>query len=151
MYSRLISPSFASAHDILTASANDIFDIYRSLLPTHFVAQLRDVPTLAMQLYNDSLHLSARISALRDKYHFWETAEDVSRRLIAAGEHAFEAQLVIQRDALMGILDEAGGFGHTGIEGSFRRCERAIRQVKHSIESLARVLKVRCHDCCYPG
>ena len=139
---RLISLSFTSSDTALTAAASDIFDIYRALLPTHFATQLQGVPTLAMQLYNDSLHLSARILSLHTQYPHWTAAEDLSRRMTAVGEHTFEEQLVAQRDALMGILDEADGFVDTGSEVEFKRCERAVKQVQYNLESLARVLKV---------
>ena len=144
--SRLLSPSFASADTTITASATDIFDIYRSLLPVYFEVQLRDVPTIAMQLYNDTLHLSARVMVLHETYPCWDAADDVSKRLLAAGEHAFEEQLVAQRDALMGILDEADGFRDTGLEGRFKKCEKAVNQVQYHLEGLARVLKVCIED-----
>ena len=79
---------------------------------------------------------------MQEKYQDWTAAADVSNRLLAAGEHAFEEQLAVQRDALMAALDEAGRFADTGIEGSFRRCEKAVKQVQHNFEIIARVLKV---------
>lgn len=70
---------------------------------------------------------------------------------MVAGERVFEEQLLAQRDALMGVLDEAGGFLETGIEGSFTRCERAIKQVQRDLEGLAKILKVSSSYPCQAG
>lgn len=120
-----------------------MFDIHRSLLPAHFAPQLRDVPTLSMQLHNDALHLAGRIEDLQRQYVFWVGADDIKRRLLALADHAFETQLAAQRDALMESIDEAEGFVVTTDIG-LKRAERAIGSVVHNIESLGRVLKVRC-------
>ena len=108
--------------------------------------QLRDVPAVAMQLYNDSVHLSSCVMKLRETFQWWDAAEDISKRLKAVGELVFEEQLAAQREALMGVLDDAGGFSETADEGSFKRCERAVRQVQHNLETLARTLQVNSAD-----
>ncbi|KAK4683475.1 hypothetical protein P7C73_g6781, partial [Tremellales sp. Uapishka_1] len=126
------SPSFHSTPSILHASAVDIFDIYRSLLPVLFASQIRDVPTISMQLYNDSQYLASKLDA---------DLEGVATRLIANGDHYFEAQLDIQRESLEGILGEANGFEGVGEDVVFRRCEKVVKGLLHSLESLARVLK----------
>jgi centromere/kinetochore protein ZW10 len=136
--------SFASAEDVIVASATDVFDIFRALMPTVYAAQLRDVPTLAMQLSNDFVHLAEKVESL-SKVHEWDAA-DTAQRLRGAGEQAFERQLEVQRDALEAILDEAGGFAGTGNEQGFRTCERAVQQVEHNLQSLARVFKVSQSD-----
>ncbi|RSH89597.1 hypothetical protein EHS25_002148 [Saitozyma podzolica] len=131
--------SFANAEDVIVASATDVFDIFRALMPTVYAAQLRDVPTLAMQLSNDFVHLAEKVESL-SKVHEWDAA-DTAQRLRGAGEETFERQLEVQRDALEAILDEAGGFAGTGNDHGFKPCERAVQQVEHNLQSLARVFK----------
>jgi hypothetical protein len=136
--------SFANAEDVIVASATDVFDIFRALMPTVYAAQLRDVPTLAMQLSNDFVHLAEKVESL-SKVHEWDAA-DTAQRLRGAGEETFERQLEVQRDALEAILDEAGGFAGTGNDHGFKPCERAVQQVEHNLQSLARVFKVSQSD-----
>lgn len=113
-------------------------------MPTVYATQLRDVPTLAMQLSNDFVHLTEKVEAL-SKVHEWDSA-DTAHRLRGAGEQTFERQLEVQRETLEAILDEAGGFAGTGTEQGSRTCERAVQQVEHNLQSLARVFKVSQSD-----
>lgn len=95
-----------------------------------------------MQSYNDSLHLSSSVLKLHEEYPNWTTAEDVSRRLKASGEHAFETQVGAQKDGLMEVLNDTLEFVQVGEERNYGRCERCIRKVVDNLESLERVLRV---------
>lgn len=137
------SPSFVGASPTMDAAATDVFGIYRALLPVHLAPQLRGVPTLAMQLYNDCLHLSDRVTLLSSVHPGWRDGDSISRRLAGLGEHVFEVQLQLQRDEILEVLDGANGFVEMGEERAFRRCEKVVNEVRHNIERLARMLKVR--------
>ncbi|ORY30834.1 hypothetical protein BCR39DRAFT_528539 [Naematelia encephala] len=138
----LRSPSFQNVNAVLYKAATDVFDLYRSLIPAVFANQLRDVPTISMQSYNDCLHLNDAVLELAKRYPAWPQADDVARRLLAAGEHAFEMQLVAQRDGLLELLDETAGFVEMSDERRYRICEKSIEQVAHNLESLAKVFKL---------
>ena len=137
----LSSPSFVAAGDILLAAARDVFDIYRSLLPTHFAIQIRDVPTLAMQMYNDARHLSQEVIGISRRYPRWLSSEDdLALRLNALADHAFESQLMVQKESLMESLTDVR-FDEVGREAGLKNAERALSGVVHNIDSLSRVLK----------
>ena len=139
---RLPSPSFALAPEILYTSASDVFDLHRSLLPSHFAPQIRDVPTLSMQLHNDTLHLIDRVIELQTAYAEWSGARDTIDRLTALADHTFETQLASQRDGLMEALNEAEGFTTISTDAGHLKAERAVGSVVHSIDTLSRVLRV---------
>jgi hypothetical protein len=95
-----------------------------------------------MQLHNDAQHLANAVSELAKSYPSWTAAEGIVARLNALAEHAFEAQLIGQRESMMEALDEAGDFKDIGSDNGFRLCERAMSGLVHNIDSLSRVLKV---------
>ena len=83
------------AQETLRKSARDVFDLYRALMPLAFGRQLRDVPSIAMQLYNDCHHLADVTSALKIDFALWSgEADDLETRLRVFGQRSFEAQLV---------------------------------------------------------
>ncbi|WWD22883.1 hypothetical protein CI109_107378 [Kwoniella shandongensis] len=131
------SPSFSttSITPILQQALSEIFTLYRAILPTHFSKQLEDVPSLAMQAYNDTLHLASEIAT------YSTDMEDDCQRLKALGENIFETQLEYQRRGIMEVLDELSRLEGTGDEKTFRQCERGIQGLVHNLESLSRVIK----------
>lgn len=139
---RLPSPSFAVSSEILLSAATDVFDLHRSLLPSHFAPQLRDVPTLSMQLHNDAHHHADRVAELANVYPAWADSELVAARLRALADHAFETQLAGQREGIMEVIDEADGFASVGTDQGMRKAERAVAGVVHNVDTVARVLKV---------
>lgn len=138
----LPSPSFAFASEILFTSASDVFDLHRSLLPSHYALQIKDVPTLSMQVHNDALHLVDRVAELQSTHAAWSGARDIIERLRALADHAFESQLASQRDGLMEAINEAEGFTTISTDAGLQKAERAISSVVHSIDTLSRVLRV---------
>ena len=139
---RLPSPSFAFASDVLLAAATDVFDLYRSLLPSHFVNQVRNVPTLSMQVYNDAAYLSSRVEELKVQYPTWTAANDISARLNSLAEHIFETQLSIQRSSLFDILNDAEHFRSLGTQPGQQKTERTINALVGNIETLSSAFKV---------
>ncbi|WVQ94095.1 hypothetical protein IAU59_001173 [Kwoniella sp. CBS 9459] len=135
-----LSPSFTSSalDPILLEAIKDALTLYRALLPAFFSKQLYDVPSLAMQAYNDCIHLSSLVSRLPIPQP--ATSEE-SAKLQALAEHMFENQLEIQRDTLMEGLQELDELRATSDDKVFHRDERAVRGLVHNIESLARVIK----------
>ena len=141
MYFSLPSPSFVVAGSVLLAAARDIFDIYRSILPTHYATQIRDVPTLAMQMYNDARHLSQEVTRMGERYPGMLSSEnDLALRLSALADHTFETQLIVQKESLMETLADVR-FDEVGREAGLKNAERALNGIVHNIESLSRVLK----------
>jgi centromere/kinetochore protein ZW10 len=153
-----VSPEDLAASQVaLRNSARDVFDLYRALMPLTFGRQLRDVPSIAMQLYNDCNHLADEVSALKTEFELWtETSEDLEHRLRVFGQRNFEAQMAsdsiqsqadveqsLHKESILESLQEADGFVDTVTEASFRKCERAVRQATHKLESLNRVWRVR--------
>lgn len=92
-----------------------------------------------MQVYNDSLLLSQRLAILASTYAF--DAEDIIRRLRENGEAIFEHQIELQRDGLVGKLDDVELEG-LGNEVVFNRSVERLKEVERDLDSLARVLKV---------
>ncbi|OCF34945.1 hypothetical protein I317_06287 [Kwoniella heveanensis CBS 569] len=134
------SPSFASSSldPILVEAVKDVFTLYRALLPAHFSKKLYDVPSLAMQAYNDCLHLSSLLSKLPISR---SAVSDESAKLLALADHLFESQLEVQRNTLMEGLEQLDELRGTSDEKVFHNSERAVRGLVHNIESLARVIK----------
>ena len=142
--SSLNAASFAEGRPILVAAAVDVFDLYRALLPNIFSSQLRDVPALAMQTYNDCLHLA---KATEDFFgdvveSGYADSQDLATRLRGLGKWIYETSLSHQRDLLKTTLDEAGGFLNTAQEPTFKRCERAVKEVVRNVENIAKMLRV---------
>ena len=137
----LASPSFSSAEGILLTSTTDIFDLYRSILPTHYSTQVRDVPTIAMQVYNDARHLATRVASLQTSFPLWMDAQKTSEKMSAFSDHIYESQLIHQRETMMESLDEVK-FGEVGKDSGMKHAERVLDGLVHSVESLSRILKV---------
>ncbi|WVF66483.1 hypothetical protein IAT40_001223 [Kwoniella sp. CBS 6097] len=134
------SPSFTSTtlDPILLEAVKDVFTLYRALLPAHYSKQLYDVPSLAMQAYNDSLHLASLMSGLSIPQ---ASISEESAKLLALADHLFESQLEVQRGTLIEGLDELDDLRGTSDEKVFHRSEKALRGLVHNVESLARVIK----------
>ena len=137
------APAFSVAPGLLQTTTTEIFDLYRSLIRSHFDAQLQSVPTLSMQVYNDSIHLSDRLKDLSLQYDTWQSS-DVSRRLREFGEGCFERELERQRDSLINTLDSLEW--HRGVEG-FKRGASIPGRVRGDLEDLSRMFQVSCHCC----
>lgn len=137
------APSFALAPGLLETTTTEIFDLYRSLIRSHFDAQLQSVPTLSMQVYNDSIHLSDRLSDLSKKYTSWQS-NDVCRRLREFGEGCFERELERQRDSLVTTLDTLEW--NRGVEG-FKRGASVPGRVRGDLEDLSRMFQVSRSLC----
>jgi hypothetical protein len=132
------APSFALAPALLYTTTTEIFDLYRSLIRSHFAEQLQSVPTLSMQVYNDSIHLSDRVTKLAETYQAWSSSE-VQRKLREFGEGCFERELTRQRDSLVGTLDTIEW--NRGVEG-FKRGARIPGQIRSDLEDLSRMFHV---------
>jgi hypothetical protein len=134
------APSFslAPAPGLLQTTTTEIFDLYRSLIRSHFDAQLQTVPTLSMQVYNDSIHLSDRLNELSRQYESWQSS-DVCRRLREFGEGSFERELERQRDSLISTLDTLEW--DRGVEG-FKRGASVPGRVRGDLEDLSRMFQV---------
>lgn len=141
IYHRLPA-SFAEAHSIVSASLQDTFEVYRALMPVLYANQIRDVPSIAMQMANDHAHLAKAIQTSDAVSATGWDGQEQAKKLRAAGDAIFELQLQVQRSALMDILDGAQAFRAAGTDAGFERIRQAINGVLHNIESLARVLKV---------
>ena len=137
--SRPPAPSFSSAPTILQNSATEIFDLYRALLTSHYAAQLQSVPTLSMQVYNDTIHLSDRIRSISTTIHEKWSSADTQRRLRESGEASFERELGRQRNSLITTLDDLE-WGR-GIEG-LKRSQGIPKQIRGDLEDLSRMFQV---------
>ncbi|WVW81452.1 hypothetical protein I302_103446 [Kwoniella bestiolae CBS 10118] len=134
----LPSPSFTSStlQPILLESIKEVFISYRALLPTHFANQLRDVPNLAMQVFNDCIYLSDLTSQLAVA-----ELEGEKERLLDLSEHVFESLIGFQRDSMMESLDEMDGLQGTHEDRVFKRDERTLKGLVGGLESLDRVIR----------
>jgi hypothetical protein len=130
--------SFALAPALLYTTTTEVFDIYRSLIRSHFAEQLQSVPTLSMQVYNDSIHLSDRIGTLGGQYDSWSSYE-VQKKLREFGEGCFERELNRQKESLVSTLDTIEW--NRGVEG-FKRGAKIPGQVKSDLEDLSRMFHV---------
>ncbi|WVQ85149.1 hypothetical protein IAT38_007314 [Cryptococcus sp. DSM 104549] len=139
------SPSFDSrlTVPVLLHTVTEIFDLYRAILPAHFSKQLEDVPALAMQAYNDANYLASALSTLTIPEASASDIDlaDESTRLSALGEHIYEALLETQKAGIDGTLDDLRGLEGTGEDKTFKKCEKSLQGVVHSLESLAKILK----------
>lgn len=151
-----------AAEDDVEALANSvfkIFELHRALMPVVHGEVLRDVPSLAMQFFNDCEYLARELTRLlSDKGETISTAwfsrdveaakkwkskelpkleqEAISTR--ALGQRWFEAQLTSQTKILLDTLMEADGFARTFDDHRFARCERCTKQVVHTLQQLSK-------------
>ncbi|KAH9815574.1 Centromere/kinetochore Zw10-domain-containing protein [Melampsora americana] len=132
----VLSPS----SPLLIRSALDVFDLFRILMPLHHSSLLNSVPSLSAQFANDCEWLSKEIVALAGD-SAKEEADKVSMSLKALSHKTRSSHLLAQRNIIMEYLDDANGFTHTSDEEIFSQCERACKQVIHTLEQLSHVWK----------
>ncbi|WVN86029.1 uncharacterized protein L203_101187 [Cryptococcus depauperatus CBS 7841] len=130
---------------ILAQTIADIFALYRALLPIYYAQQLRDVPSLAMQAYNDAIYLSSAVHDvsvpnLRSVSLPFKIKNE-EECLSALASHHFEQFLSNQIQSLeedlsnLQILLEK-----LGDDVVWKKSEKVIGGIVHKLESLARVL-----------
>uniref|UniRef100_V5EXI8 Retrograde transport protein Dsl1 C-terminal domain-containing protein n=1 Tax=Kalmanozyma brasiliensis (strain GHG001) TaxID=1365824 RepID=V5EXI8_KALBG len=145
--------------EALAGTIFKIFEMHRALMPVAHGEALRDVPSLAMQFFNDCEYLARELSRLvADKgdriatawtsYEAegakrWSTKELAKLEQEAAstrglGQRWFEAQMTAQSKILLDTLMEADGFARTFDDQRFARCERCIKQVVQTLQQLAK-------------
>ncbi|KAJ9476046.1 Protein kinase subdomain-containing protein [Pseudozyma hubeiensis] len=145
--------------EALAGSVFKIFELHRALMPVAHGEVLRDVPSLAMQFFNDCQHLARELTRLvGDKGDDIATAwmaldaeaakrwkakelaklerEAVSTRSL--GQRWFEAQMTAQTKILLDTLMEADGFARTFDDHRYARCERCIKQVVQMLQQLGK-------------
>ncbi|KAJ1026273.1 hypothetical protein NDA16_002360 [Ustilago loliicola] len=134
-----------------------IFELHRALMPVAHGEVLRDVPSLAMQFFNDCEYLARELTRLvsdkgdsilsawlahdADAARRWKTKEVPKLEQEAAltralGQRWFEAQMTAQSKILLDTLMEADGFARTFDDNRFARCERCIKQVVQTLQQL---------------
>ncbi|SPO29853.1 uncharacterized protein UTRI_06125_B [Ustilago trichophora] len=153
------SGSSADDAEALAGAVFKIFELHRALMPVAHGEALRDVPSLAMQFFNDCEYLARELTRLiADKgaeistawishdaegAKQWKTKELPKLEQEAAqtrglGQRWFEAQMAAQTKILLDTLMEADGFARTFDEHRFARCERCIKQVVQTLQQLAK-------------
>ena len=98
--------------DVVLGSVNEMFELHRALMPVAHGQVLREVPSLAMQFFNDCEYLSRELEAIvKDrtqalyKAYGSSTGADASKQVLnklqqqaeltkALGQRSFEAQMV---------------------------------------------------------
>lgn len=145
--------------EALAGTVFKIFELHRALMPVAHGEVLRDVPSLAMQFFNDCEYLARELSRLvADKggdiatawiAHDMEAAKRwKSKELVkleqeatmtrSLGQRWFEAQMTAQTKILLDTLMEADGFARTFDDHRFARCERCIKQVVQTLQQLSK-------------
>ncbi|SPO29176.1 uncharacterized protein UTRI_06125 [Ustilago trichophora] len=153
------SGSCADDAEALAGAIFKIFELHRALMPVAHGEALRDVPSLAMQFFNDCEYLARELARLvADKGEEistawishdaegakrWKTKELPKLEQEAAqtrglGQRWFEAQMTAQTKILLDTLMEADGFARTFDEHRFARCERCVKQVVQTLQQLAK-------------
>ncbi|WWC67147.1 uncharacterized protein I206_101054 [Kwoniella pini CBS 10737] len=137
------SPSFATSilEPILFEGIKEVFILYRAFLPTHFSKQLNDVPSIAMQAFNDSIYLSSLVHQLQIPFAGQGFLEEEANRLIDLSEHIFENHLSIQRDYILEQLNEMDEMQNTNDDKVYKKDEKVIKEICHNLESLDRLIK----------
>ncbi|SNX87452.1 uncharacterized protein MEPE_06162 [Melanopsichium pennsylvanicum] len=157
--------SDASIDDVeaLSGTVFKIFELHRALMPVAHGEALRDVPSLAMQFFNDCEYLARELNRLitcqggtitttwlssgdADGAKRWESKELPKLEEEAAltrdlGQRWFEAQMTAQTKILLDTLMEADGFARTFDDQRFARCEKCIKQVVSTLQQLAKAWK----------
>lgn len=111
-------------------------------MPVQHSQLLETVPSLGMQFANDCEWLAKRVRSLRKG----ERPEQTGKRLEKLAKVTRERQVDIQKAALAECLADAEGFRDTGDAARFAACERAIKQVKHTLERVSQAWKVLPRD-----
>ncbi|CDW99302.1 hypothetical protein [Sporisorium scitamineum] len=143
--------------DALAATIHKIFELHRALMPVAHGKALRDVPSLAMQFFNDCEYLARELTRLvADKggaitaawiAHDAEAAKRWKTKDLAKleqeatltrglGQRWFEAQMTAQTKILLDTLMEADGFARTFDDQRYTRCDRCIKQVVQTLQQL---------------
>ncbi|PWZ03528.1 hypothetical protein BCV70DRAFT_18802 [Testicularia cyperi] len=141
------------APDVAVATVIDIFELHRSLMPVAHGEVLRDVPSLAMQFFNDCEYLARELMQLTGHSaggarviteaqpldsEDLQKLEDEANLTRSLGQRWFEAQLTAQSKILLDTLMDADGFARTFDESRYQRCERCIIQVVQTLEQLGK-------------
>ncbi|KAA1108902.1 hypothetical protein PGT21_028584 [Puccinia graminis f. sp. tritici] len=134
------SPCLSQSAPGLIKLALDVVDLFRIVMLVHHSKLLDSVPSLCVQFSHDCDWLSKQVQLIPRLNDLEETAK-LSERLKGLGVTVREKQLANQKAALMECLDEAEGFVKTSREDRFSACERACKQVTHTLASLAQVWK----------
>jgi len=134
------SPCLSQSGPGLLKLALDVVDLFRIVMIVHHSKLLDSVPSLSVQFSNDCDWLSKQLHNIPRLNELQET-KILSERLKSLAVVVRERQLANQRAALMECLDEAEGFVKTSREDRFLACERACKQVAHTLTSLAQVWK----------
>lgn len=145
--------------EALAGTVFKIFELHRALMPVAHGEVLRDVPSLAMQFFNDCEHLARELTRLvgdkgddiatawmthdAEAAKRWKTKELVKleREAVSTrslGQRWFEAQMTAQTKILLDTLMEADGFARTFDDHRYARCERCIKQVVQMLQQLGK-------------
>lgn len=134
------SPCLSQSGPGLLKLALDVVDLFRIVMIVHHSKLLDSVPSLSVQFSNDCDWLSKQLHNIPRLNELQET-KILSERLKSLAVVVRKRQLANQRAALMECLDEAEGFVKTSREDRFLACDRACKQVAHTLASLAQVWK----------
>ncbi|KAJ1036248.1 hypothetical protein NDA18_000113 [Ustilago nuda] len=134
-----------------------MLELHRALMPVAHGQVLGEVPSLAMQFFNDCEYLARKFTRLvsdrgdaiavawlshdADSAKRWKTKDVAKLEQEAAltralGQRWFEAQMTAQSKILVDTLMEADGFARTFDDNRFARCERCIKQVVQTLHQL---------------
>ncbi|ODO03246.1 hypothetical protein I350_06092 [Cryptococcus amylolentus CBS 6273] len=143
---KLDSPSFenASTYTTIHQAIAEVFTLYRALLPTYYSQQLLEVPSLALQAYNDTSFLSFSLPSLSSSADSPESSWDFEREqdaLLALGDHLLEAFITNQLGQIDTELEGVKRLEETGDDVVFRDSEKCIKGLVFELESLSRVIR----------
>ncbi|TKY88017.1 hypothetical protein EX895_003113 [Sporisorium graminicola] len=145
--------------EALAATIFKIFELHRALMPVAHGEALREVPSLAMQFFNDCEYLARELTRLvsgkggdiatawsaldAEAAKRWKTKELITLEQEATltrglGQRWFEAQMTAQTKILLDTLMEADGFARTFDDQRYARCERCIKQVVQTLQQLSK-------------
>ncbi|WVQ76901.1 hypothetical protein IAR50_006575 [Cryptococcus sp. DSM 104548] len=143
---KLESPSFndAATYTIIHQAIAEVFTLYRALLPTYYSQQLLEVPSLALQAYNDTNFLSFSLPSLSSSTDPSETPWDSGREqeaLLVLGDHLLESFITNQLGQIDTELEGVNRLEGTGDDAIFRESEKCVKGLVFELESLSRVIK----------
>ncbi|MBW0504702.1 hypothetical protein O181_044417 [Austropuccinia psidii MF-1] len=118
--------------------AFDVLDLFRIVMPIYHSKLLQSVPALSVQFANDCAWLSKEIKLIGRLKEEKET-ERISKNLDDLCREVRASQMASQQAVLMECLDPAEGFVETSNEQRFLVCQRACKQVVHTLERLSQV------------
>ncbi|KAJ1036360.1 hypothetical protein NDA13_000240 [Ustilago tritici] len=147
----------AEEAESLAGTMFKMFELHRALMPVAHGQVLGEVPSLAMQFFNDCEYLARKLTRLvsdrgdaiaaawlshdADSAKRWKTKDVAKLEQEAAltralGQRWFEAQMTAQSKILLDTLMEADGFARTFDDNRFAICERCIKQVVQTLQQL---------------